>query len=229
MGADEPQEPTEPSLAPPRLFRRRVQPTVDPPSPEQAPAVAQRDVPPAPVPQPAAREDVAPEAATSEAHDRQASLFTDSGSDTSQQVVAPVVIAQAERAPRRPLVVPATLTAALVGLVTGMALLGLMWVGFRGCDALSGTASCGKGPGLVALVVIFSLTVVVGRVLLGLLKLPEPLMTSFLAVGVTSLVATLLLSGLFDSAAILVVLPLLSAAAFAGSWWVATQQVDLDA
>ncbi len=117
----------------------------------------------------------------------------------------------------------------MVGLLTGAALLALVWVGFRGCEALRGNESCGTAPGMLALIVVFTLTVLVGRVLMSLFKLPEPGMTSFLAVGITCLVASLFLDGLYDSAAILIVLPLLSAVAFAGSWWLATQQVDLDA
>ncbi|CAN5462350.1 hypothetical protein BH09ACT12_BH09ACT12_10670 [soil metagenome] len=121
---------------------------------------------------------------------------------------------------------PPRVGAPIAGLVTGIGLLCLMWLGFRGCEALSGTESCGAGPGMVALVVVFALTVVVGQLTLSLLKVPDAGMTSFLAVGITSLIAVLLLGGLFDSALILVVLPVLSALAFAGSWWISTVQLD---
>ena len=124
--------------------------------------------------------------------------------------------------------VPPPVTAAAVGLVTGAALLGLVSLGFRGCEALNGNTSCGKGPGMVALVFVFAVAVVIGRFLLAWAKLPEPGLTSFLGVGVASLVAILVLGGLFDSAAIIVVLPLLCAATFAGAWWVATIQLPQD-
>ncbi len=124
--------------------------------------------------------------------------------------------------------VPPQATAPAVGLLTGIALLCFMWLGFRGCEAVSGTDSCGTAPGMVALVVIFVATVIVGRLLLTLLKTPEAGMTSFLAVGLTSLVAVLLLGGIFDSVAILVVIPLLMAATFALSAWVATLSFDQD-
>jgi hypothetical protein len=130
------------------------------------------------------------------------------------------------RVPRVP--VPAVAAAALAGLVTGAALLGLVSLGFRGCEALNGNTSCGKGPGMVGLVLVFAVAVVIGRFLLAWAKLPEPGLTSFLGVGVASLVAILALGGLFDSAAIIVVLPLLCAATFAGAWWVATVQLPQD-
>lgn len=133
---------------------------------------------------------------------------------------------RAARPASGPLVVPRYAGAAAAGLLAGIAMLCFVWLAFRSCEALSGTGSCDAGPGLIFLVVVFALTVLVGGALLGLLKLPEVGMTAFLAVGVTSLVAVLAPSGLLDSAAIVVLLPLLSAGAFAGSSWVATMQID---
>lgn len=136
--------------------------------------------------------------------------------------------AGATRSPRSPVAVPSFALAPAAGLLTGIALLVFVWAGLQGCEALRGGASCGAGPGMTYLVVVFAATVVVGRLLLGLLKVDEPGMTSFLAVGITCLVAVLVFSGLFESALMLVLLPLMSAAAFAASAWIATLQVDLD-
>ncbi|MEN8675677.1 hypothetical protein [Nocardioides sp.] len=170
-------------------------------------------------------------------------VFADTGSDlaTAQEPNDPGPGRPAAGGPRRAsallqrrpvrlpqVTVPPPVTAAAVGLVTGAALLGLVSLGFRGCEALNGNTSCGKGPGMVALVLVFAVAVVIGRFLLAWAKLPEPGLTSFLGVGVASLVAILVLGGLFDSAAIIVVLPLLCAATFAGAWWVATIQLPQD-
>lgn len=167
--------------------------------------------------------------------------FTDTGADAPDDAPAvgpgdgPAPARTVRRRPRvlrasRPtFVVPRYAGAAAVGLVTGIALLTLVWLGFLGCETLTGGATCGTGPGLVALLVVFALAVLLGRTLLGLLKVPEAGMTSFLAVGVTGLVVMLSPEALFDSTAILVVLPLLCAGAFAGSSWVATLQLDPDA
>jgi len=223
MAADE--QDSTPSLEPPKLFgRRRRGPDADEPARE--PQVE--------------------------------AVFTDVGTDASPVESAPVATpvaapspalgtsTDAPRAARRPLrlppglvqrlprpgsgvVVPSYALAAAAGLVTGIGLLALVWLGFRGCEAITGAVSCGTGPGMVALVVVFLVAVLLGRLLLGLLKLPEAGMTSFLAVGLTSLVVVLSPEGLLDSAAILVLLPLLTAATFAASSWVATLQLDPDA
>ena len=129
---------------------------------------------------------------------------------------------------RGPLVIPGHVGAPIAGLLTGAALLGFMWLGFRGCETLTGTESCGKGPGLIALIVVFAAAVLLGTLLLTLMKLPEPGMTSFLAVGITSLIAVLILGGLLDSTVILFVVPVLMAASFAGSWYLTTVQLSDD-
>ena len=246
MGADKPQDSTGASLEPPKLFGRRGKAIKPAAESTQAPGEAETAEPVA------ADATAAPAAGVPTADDTRvfedAPLFTDVGSveaapmatdpaesPTAVPATAPASATKRPRVPKMPqlpqwsLVVPRPIGAAVVGLLTGAALLALVWVGFRGCEALRGTESCGTAPGMLALVVVFTLTVLVGWVLLRLIKLPEPGMTSFLAVGITCLVASLLLDDLFDSAAILVVLPLVSAVAFAGSWWLATQQVDLDA
>ncbi len=243
--AAEDESATTPSLEPPRLFRRR-RATADPvapsarapeviPAPEVAPdPTLHPTTHPTPPPAPAAP---APPAASTAptpavAAEPSSASFADTGTDVvvddqhppvgveHDDLAAPV---DGKRAGRR---LPAGLGAAAAGLLSGVSLLVLMWAGFRGCELARGNESCGTGPGMIFLVVIFTLTVLVGRGLLGLLKVPEPGITSFLAVGLTCLVAVVVLSGLFDSVAILVVVPLLSAAAFCASAWVATLQLD---
>uniref|UniRef100_UPI002B2749FD hypothetical protein n=1 Tax=Nocardioides sp. TaxID=35761 RepID=UPI002B2749FD len=210
-----------PSLTPPKLFGRR-RPATTPPA-----EATQGDT------------QVLPEVETDPAFTDPA--FTDAGSEPAGAVHGgePEATPTA-RTPRLNLSALASLPAALshgaprhvgapaAGLLTGVALLGFIWVGLRGCDAVGTTSTCSPGSGLTALVVIFALTVLVGRVLLGLLKVREPVMTSFFAVGLTCLVAVLGPGWLIDSAATVVLVPLLSAGAFALASWVAALEVDLD-
>jgi hypothetical protein len=230
------------SLEPPRLLgRRRRSPRA---SQEPSAAPEPSSAPATPSPEPVDAATAAPPSAGGDTRvlPEVAGGFVDAGSDpvpaidpspdeptpaggASSPRVAPAR-RRAARPARGPLVVPRYAGAAAAGLVAGIAMLCFVWLAFRGCDALSGTGSCGTGPGMVFLVVVFALTVLVGRALLALLKIPEAGMTAFLAVGVTSLVAVLAPGDLLDSAAILVVLPLLSAGTFAASSWVATLQLD---
>ena len=133
------------------------------------------------------------------------------------------------RAPRdrsTPLL-PGRPAAVLSGLGAGLALLGFTWLGFQGCEAVRGTSSCGTGPGMVALVVIFVLAVAVGAVLLSQFDVPDPGATSFLGTGLTGVVYLLLVEQL-DNWTILVVVPVVTALTFLVSWWVTTTYVDTD-
>lgn len=217
MSAEDAQD-DKPSLDPPRLFRRRRKETS-----EQTPTA------PTPDPDPGDTRVIAgAEAPLADAG--AAAPVADAGDEAVPTKGFPKFSTRGlARIPRPTLEIPRYVGSAMAGLMTGVVLLCFMWLGFRGCEALRGTESCGPGPGLMALVVVFALTVVVGGLLLAMLKVPDPGMTSFLAVGLASLIATLLLSSLFDSAAILVVLPLLCAATFALSTWIATVQLDQDA
>lgn len=218
-----------PSLAPPKLFGRRP----------KAPRAG--DAPVAPGAAETSEPAAAPE--TSEATgsgDTQVlaeteSAFVDAGTDAPDgpEVAAAAPASGAGRRPRLPrlpdgVTMPSNLGAPVAGLLTGIALLAFTWVGLRGCEALRGTTSCGTGPGLLALVVVLILAVLVGRVLLVLLKVPEPGMTSFLAIGLTSLVAVLGPSAILDSAAVVVLVPLVCAVTFVVAAWIATLEVDLD-
>ena len=118
--------------------------------------------------------------------------------------------------------------AALVGVVVGAALLVLTAIGLQGCQLLTGTSSCGTGPGFVGLLVIFALAVLAGRALLGLLHLPDPGSTSFLAVALTSVVALLFLVDVLDTWPMIIVIPAVSAATYLFAWWLATQFVAED-
>ncbi|CAN5492431.1 hypothetical protein BH11ACT8_BH11ACT8_26290 [soil metagenome] len=130
---------------------------------------------------------------------------------------------------RRPLRVPALvgrIAAVVTGVIVGAAILGLTSLGFRVCEASRGTNSCGTGPGMALLIVIFLLAVLLGRLLLGLFKVPDPASTSFLAVGLTSVVALLFFVDQLDTWPMLIVIPALTAVTYLLSWWVTTTYVE---
>ena len=139
----------------------------------------------------------------------------------------PAKPARVPRVPRSTPSLPGRAAAVVAGLGAGLALLGFTWLGFQGCEAVRGTSSCGTGPGMVALAVIFVLAVVVGAVLLSLFDVPDPGATSFLGTGLTGVVYLLLL-GALDNWTVLVVVPVVTAATFLLSWWVTTTYVDTD-
>ena len=108
---------------------------------------------------------------------------------------APVVVEEVAvrppRAPRRHL--PAPLAAGVAGLVVGVVAVGLVWAAGQGlCETMSGTTSCGGGPGLLLLVLVVVVLALLGAALLRGLAVDHPGSTSTLAVGV-AVVVTLLL------------------------------------
>ena len=122
--------------------------------------------------------------------------------------------------------VPGAAGAVAAGLLVGFGGTALTWAGLRGCEALRGTDSCG-GPGLWLLVAIVVVMVVVGALLLALLKVPDPHGTSFLGVGITAVVALLVLMDSLFSPWMFLVVPLLAATAYALAHWVTTRFVEL--
>lgn len=124
---------------------------------------------------------------------------------------------QPSRRVRAPGGMPAVL---LTGVVVGLGIVGLTWASLRGCERVQGTSSCGDaGYGL--LIAILVVMVVVGAVLLRLARVPEPGSTSFLAVGLTCVLALLFLVDSLLDRPMVVVIPLISAGTFALAHWVA--------
>ena len=80
--------------------------------------------------------------------------------------------------------------AALAGLAVGLLMVAATWGALQGCEAVRGTSSCGK-PGFLVLLVMLVLAVVVGAVLLKALRVRDPGSTSFLGVGLVTVVALL--------------------------------------
>ena len=114
---------------------------------------------------------------------------------------------------------------ALTGLVVGLLMVGLSWGSLRLCEVARGTSSCGQ-PGFVVVLAILVLLVVVGRLLLRSLGVPDAGSISFLGVGVVAVVTLLFLVGALFEWWIVLVLPAVSVASFALAHWVSTAFVE---
>ncbi|HEX5087687.1 MAG TPA: hypothetical protein VFV89_07760 [Nocardioides sp.] len=192
-----------PSLEPRSLFRRRKK-TAEPMAAVPAAAPVQE----------------APD-------DTPVTIFDDTSEPTP--VPAPVATAQPEAAaqprPQREPWLGGTPAAALTGLVVGAVIVGATAGALRICTAVKGTSSCG-GQGFFLLVAILVVAVLVGSALLRMAGVPEPGSTSFLAVGLLSVVTLLFLVGSIFEWWMAIVIPLASVATFLLSHWVSTTFVE---
>jgi hypothetical protein len=128
------------------------------------------------------------------------------------------------RAPREPWL-EGRPAAALTGLLVGALIVAATAGSLRLCTAVQGTSSCG-GPGLFLLVAILLAAVLVGAALLKAAAVPQPGSTSFLAVGLLSVVALLFLVGSIFEWWMVIVVPLVSVATFLLSHWVTTTYIE---
>ena len=133
---------------------------------------------------------------------------------------------RAERPARSGPRLPAPLALAITGVLVGLLGAGLTFGSLRGCDAVRGTSSCGGGPGLLLLVVIFVVMVLAGGAVLAALRLSEARGTSFLAVGLLTVVVMVVLMNAVFSAWMFVAVPAVSAASYVLAGWVTTRLVD---
>ena len=116
-------------------------------------------------------------------------------------------------------------TVVVVGLLVGLAVVGLTWASLQTCEQVQGTPSCGTaGYPMLALVLVVS--VLVGGVLLRLTRVPDPVSTSFLGVGLAAVLVLLLLVDRLEEPAMVVVIPVLSALTFAAAHWVTTTFIE---
>ena len=138
---------------------------------------------------------------------------------------APATPPKPPKPPREGPIVPGRVAAAIAGLLVGAVIVGLTTASFELCSRIQGTNSCG-GPGIFLLLAILVLAVVLGTVVLRLCEVPEPGSTSFLAVGLTSVVALLFLIDQLFEWWMIIVIPLVSVAAFLLSHWVTTTFVE---
>jgi hypothetical protein len=237
---DEDQQDAASRLEPPRLFGRKKGRKTPPPaaqdaSPEPDPVDAETTqvidvdeqatvvevvepahepapVPPADTPPPLFADEVDP---------------VDDAADEQEPVAAAPVKPPKEpkqaRAPREPL--PGRVAAAVTGVLVGLVLVGGTYGALQGCEAVQGTASCGRA-GFPLLAVIFVLAIAAGSVLLGRFGVPDPTSTSFLATGMTAVVALLFLIDVIDHWSMVIVIPVVSVLTHLLSHWVTTTFIE---
>jgi hypothetical protein len=141
---------------------------------------------------------------------------------------APQPVAAAASSTRSwPPALPARVVVLATGLAVGLVGTLLTYLGLRGCELVRGTDSCGGGPGGGLLVAILLLMVLLGAVILALMQVPEPRSTSFLAVGVVTVVLLLFLLEVVFSPWMFAVVPAVSAASYLLAHWVSTRFVEL--
>jgi hypothetical protein len=192
-----------------------VQPPVEPePEPELEPTVV---LPPAPTPEPALESAPEPEPEPVPAPEPVVAR---------SPLTPPPAPPREPRAPRDPWLVgpPA---AVLTGLLVGGLIVAATAGGLRVCTAVKGTSSCGN-PGFLLLCAILVVAVLVGGALLRSARVPQPGSTSFLAVGLLSVVALLFLVGQLFAWWMAIVIPLVSVATFLLSYWVTTTYIEPD-
>lgn len=119
--------------------------------------------------------------------------------------------------------VPGPVAAGLTGLVVGAGGAAATYAAMSACEAVRGVSTCGGGPGFLVLVAIVVLMVLAGALLLRLLGVSAGVSTSFLAVGIVTVLAMLLLLDVIFSAWMFLVVPLLSGAAYLLSHGVTTR------
>jgi hypothetical protein len=145
-----------------------------------------------------------------------------------QPVAAPVEPAPEEPRRRRERALPAIsgMAASIVtGLIIGVLTVGLTWGSLRLCEVLQGTSSCGQ-PGFLLLSAIMVAMIVLGGILLRAWGVPDPRSTSFLAVGLTAVIALLFLIDVIFAWWMIIAIPVISAATYALAHWVTTRLVE---
>lgn len=116
--------------------------------------------------------------------------------------------------------------AIISGLLAGLAAVLLAIGASKGCEAVRDNSSCGGGAGLLAIVAILAIEVAVGANLLKAWQISDPFSTSFLGVGVVATIAMLVFLDDLNSPWMLLVIPVMTAVAFALSWWVTVKFID---
>ena len=136
----------------------------------------------------------------------------------------------ADDRPRREFALPSIGTrpaSVVTGLLVGVLTVGATWGGLRLCEVVRGTSSCGN-PGFLLLLAIVIAMVWIGSMLLRAWGVPDPGSTSFLGVGLLTVLALLFLVDVLFSWWMIIVIPVLSMLTFALAHWVATVFVETD-
>lgn len=119
--------------------------------------------------------------------------------------------------------VPGRLAAGLTGLLVGGAGAAATYGAMEGCEEVRGVSTCGGAPGFFILVAIVVLMVLLGSLILKALRVADTVSTSFLAVGIVTVVVMLTLLDQIFSVWMFAVIPVLTAAAYVLSHWVTTR------
>jgi hypothetical protein len=160
-------------------------------------------------------------------------LFADEPRQPAPRTAAPQAPVPAEvppevpttpRAPRGPWLT-GWAAAIVTGLVVGGLIVGGTSASLRLCTAVKGTESCGN-PGFLLLVAILVVCVLVGAVMLRAARVPEPGSTSFLAVGLLSVVALMFLIDQLLEWWMVIVIPVVSILTYVLSHWVTSSFVE---
>src|SRR4051794_31934051 len=229
----EDREKETPSLEPPSLFGRKRKAAPKPVAVAAEPAVEPAAEPVAVAAEPAVEPDPegVAEPVQPAADATPTTIFDDVSEPTPDPTGPPAAApqvdeAQPSRAPREPWLAgrPA---AVVTGLVVGALIVAATAGSLRLCTEVKGTSSCG-GPGFFLLLAILVVSVLVGTALLRAAHVPEPGSTSFLAVGLLSVLALLFLVGSIFEWWMVIVIPLVSIATFLLSHWVTSTYIDPD-
>jgi len=216
-----PEERDTPSLEPPSLFGRKKKPTRPPkpvaPPPDDSPTTILDDasVPTTDLaldPPPGAEPVVEP-------------VVEPASGPVSGPAPEPGAALDHAPVPAREPWLTGRPAAVLAGLVVGAVIVGATAGSMRICTQLKGTSSCGE-QGFFLLVAILVAAVLLGTGLLRAARVPEPGSTSFLAVGLLSVVTLLFLVDTIFEWWMIIVIPLVSVATFLLSHWVATTYID---
>jgi hypothetical protein len=220
----EPDEAVTEPVAEPAVTEPVTQPVTEPVA-EPAPHARHSPQPARHSPAPPLFADEVEQQATRVAVDEPATVPEhDTGHDTEASPARPRRVPHVPHVPHVPR--PAGMVAAVVtGIVVGLGLVGLTWAGLRTCEVVRGTSSCG-GVGYPLLAAIAVVMVVVGALLLRFAHVPEPASTSFLAVGLTAVVALLFLVDSLLDRSMVVVIPVITAVTFAAAHWVTRTFVE---
>ncbi|WP_182527262.1 hypothetical protein [Nocardioides dongkuii] len=232
-------EPVAPEPAPEPVPEAPTQVIATTPEPEPTPEPVPEPVPtpepvpePEPVPAPAPVSEAAPPLFADEVEPAPVSAPPARRTGATAAPAAPAVATAAApektsrvpRIPREP-VLTGLAAAAATGAVVGLLAVVLTSGSLQVCDAARGTASCGDA-GFFLLLAIVAVCVVAGSALLRWSRVPDPGSTSFLAVGLLAVVALLFLVEHLLDWWMLIVIPVVSLATYAASYWVTTSVIE---
>ena len=138
---------------------------------------------------------------------------------------APMATGELEPKPPREPWLTGWLAAAVTGLLVGLVLVAATSGGEKICTKAKGTSSCGNA-GFFLLIAVLVVGVLVGAALLRAARVPEPGSTSFLAVGLLSIVTLLFLVGEIFQWWMVIAIPIVAIATYVLSHYVTTTYIE---